>query len=61
MPANATSFYETLSRKNAALLLKRFATEVMQKQPESSEGCAFSDLGSLNTDDRVEIIEACAL
>lgn len=43
-PAN-TAFYEGLNRKNAALLVKRFATNVLGKKDIKKESeCAYTDI-----------------
>lgn len=40
-----TKFYEGLSRKNAALLVKRFATNVLGKKDIKKESeCAYTDI-----------------
>lgn len=60
-PAN-TAFYEGLNRKNAALLVKRFATNVLGKKDIKKESeCAYTDIWSFAVADQADIVSSCTL
>lgn len=56
-----TAFYEPITRKTAALLLIRFASNVLHIQPQSATQCVFSDIGWINNTEQAEIKNACTM
>ena len=55
-----TAFYETMSRKTTALLIKRFATNILDAQ-EKQPTCTFSDISNIAPVDQQDIIDSCKL
>lgn len=55
-----TAFYETMSRKTTALLIKRFATNILDAQ-EKQPTCTFNDIGNIAPADQQDIIDSCKL
>ncbi len=55
-----TAFYETMTRKNAAMLIARFATTILNAQPQDKI-CTFSDISTLAQVDQNDLIRACQL
>jgi hypothetical protein len=54
-----TSFYESLTRKDAAILLKRFAENILRKSPEIST-CTYSDIEAIpSVSEQNEVLQAC--
>ncbi len=55
-----TAFYETMSRKTTALLIKRFATNILDAQ-EKQPTCIFNDISNIAAADQQDIIDSCKL
>lgn len=55
-----TAFYETMTRKNAAMLIARFATNILNTQ-QQDKICTFSDISTLAQVDQNDLISACKL
>lgn len=55
-----TAFYETMTRKNAAMLIARFATNILNTQ-QQDKTCTFSDISTLAQVDQNDLISACKL
>lgn len=57
-----TPFYQGISRKTAALLVKRFASNVLwKKEIRNPSECTYTDIWSLAQADQADIISSCTL